>query len=146
MRKNQSSDQAVSQLAENRKKQILIVDDEEGIRFMLETKFSRSGYRVMVAANGLHALQKIRAKVEIDMIVCDLKMPGMTGLEFYQNLRNLGVEIPFLIITGFPDRRTLSQAAKLGVETVLLKPVNQSVLMGHVEKLLNTQLASAQVA
>ena len=120
----------------NEKKRVLIVDDEEGIRFMLESKFTRNGYDVSVAANGLHAMQVVRAQSNFDLIVCDLKMPGQSGLEFFKSIRELGHNIPFLIITGYPQKPLLTDASKLGLKTILLKPVNQEKLMGCVEELI----------
>ena len=62
------------------KASILLVEDEESIRFMLQTKLMKEGYNVTTAANGLHGLQVLRSGKEFDLIICDLKMPGKDGI------------------------------------------------------------------
>lgn len=116
-----------------RKKHILIVDDEEGIRVMLETKLYQCGYNVSVAGGGMHAMQKIRSGKVIDLIICDLKMPGMSGGEFFKQVQAEWPQIPFLLITGFPERDRILEAVRLGVKDVVLKPVKHNDLMGKIK-------------
>ena len=66
---------------------ILVVDDEEGIRSLLEQRLSKIGYKVDVAANGLHALQKLRGGLEPHLVICDIKMQGMNGVELLSQVR-----------------------------------------------------------
>ncbi len=115
---------------------ILVVDDEDAIRFMLENQLFKEGYKVSIAANGLHAMNKIKSDQKYDLIICDLKMPGMAGLEFLTAIRKLGIETPFLIITGFPDKKKIMSAVEQGIGGVMLKPFSNTELIAKIASLL----------
>jgi CheY-like chemotaxis protein len=119
-------------------KSILIVDDDDGIRLMLETKLSRLGFRTSVAGNGLHALQKVRANENYDLIICDLKMPGMSGLEFIKAIRNESnlKDLPVLLITGYPEKQKIMEVVRLGISRVLLKPFKHQQIMALIDEIL----------
>ena len=81
------------------KHQILVVDDEEGIRDMSELLTVRAGYEVSTAQNGLDALLKMK-RASPDIIISDLKMPQMSGFEFLSVVRRRFPEIPVIPISG----------------------------------------------
>jgi CheY-like chemotaxis protein len=119
-------------------KHILIVDDDDGIRIMLEHKLSKLGYRASIAANGLHALQKVRSRETSDLIICDLKMPGMSGLEFIKLIRqaeNLKA-LPVLLITGYPEKQKILEVVRTGINRVLLKPFKHHQIVELIEEIL----------
>ncbi|MCB0392246.1 MAG: response regulator [Bdellovibrionales bacterium] len=120
----------------NSKKHILVIDDEEEIRFLLETKFFKLGYQVSVAATGLQAMQKIKSGSKYDLIICDLKMPKMNGIEFYLESQKLDPNVQFLLITGQPDREKLLKAMKNGVVNIMLKPVKHSDIVEKIIQLI----------
>jgi CheY-like chemotaxis protein len=120
------------------KRSILIIDDEEGIRAMLESRLFKSGFNVDTAGTGLHATQKLRSGNKYDLIICDLKMPGMSGAEVYRELVRLrGKGIPFILMTGYPEKEKLMGAMKSGIEHVLLKPIRFVTLMDKIDSLLS---------
>lgn len=134
-----------------RPKKILIVDDDDGIRMMLETKLFKMGYKAYVAANGLHALQKLRAADQsdlYDMVICDMKMPGMCGLEFIKNLRGDPnfKSLPVLLITGYAEKAKIMEVVRLGISRVLLKPFKHNQIVGLVEEILNDPNTSVVTA
>lgn len=116
-----------------KKPHILLVEDDESIRYMLETKLYKDGYNVSVAANGLHALQVIQSKDNIDLILCDLKMPGKDGLEFFKAMKELKYTVPMVILTGYPEKGKIIQAIREGVRDVLLKPIKHQELMEKIK-------------
>ena len=120
----------------NDKKHILVIDDEEEIRFLFETKFYKMGYRVSTAATGLQAVQKLRSGTFFDLIICDLKMPKMTGIDFYNEMVQLSPTSKFLLITGFPDRQKLVGAMKNGIVNIMLKPVKHSEIVQKIQELI----------
>ncbi len=125
-------------MSEQKKKtHILLVEDDESIRYMLETKLFKSGYTVSVAANGLHALQVIQSKKNIDLILCDLKMPGKDGLEFLKAMKALKFSAPMVILTGYPEKGKIIQAIREGVRDVLLKPIKHQELMDKIKIYIN---------
>lgn len=119
-------------------KHILIVDDDDGIRSMLEQKLFKLGYTCSVAANGLHAMQKVRTLEHYDLVICDLKMPGMSGLDFIKTLRDdqLFKEIPVLLITGYPEKQKIIEAVRTGISRVLLKPFKHHQIAALIEEIL----------
>ena len=123
---------------ESKPKHILIVDDDDGIRAMLEAKLFKLGYKCSVAANGLHALQKIRSLEHYDLIICDLKMPGMSGLELLKALREdkLFKNLPVLLITGYPEKQQIIEVVKTGISRVLLKPFKHAQITSLIDEIL----------
>jgi len=115
---------------------ILLVEDEESIRFMLQTKLMKSGYSVTTAANGLHAIQIVRSGKTFDLILCDLKMPGQNGLDFFIELRKRKVDTPLVILTGFPEKEKILHAIRHGVRDVLLKPMPHAELISKIQDYL----------
>lgn len=115
------------------KAHILIIEDEEGLRFLLESKLIHLGYNVSVAATGRHGLMKIKSGTQFDLILCDLKMPGMDGLELFKEYKQNGGTSPFVILTGYPDKAKIVEAVQLGVQDVILKPVKHGELMGKID-------------
>lgn len=118
-------------------KRILIVDDCDTTRKLLSYIVRERGYKIFLASNGLEALE-VMAGNQVDMVVTDLNMPQMDGLELSRNLRSQDVyrEIPIIMVTtesGEADKR-LGQAA--GVTTYLTKPFSPQRLLYEIEKLL----------
>lgn len=105
-----------------RKKAILIVDDEKNIRFTVAHALKSDDIEVDSAANGVEGLKKLREKV-YDLLLVDLRMPGMTGLEMLRELQKMVVEIPpAVVITAFGIPEQLLEAASLGAIDSLRKP------------------------
>lgn len=129
--------------AQKKKAHILLVEDDESIRFILQTKLYRDGYNVSVAANGLHALQVVRSGQQFDLILCDLKMPGKNGLEFFITIRELNIQAPIVILTGYPDKNKIVQAIRNGVRDVLLKPIKHQDLVEKIKQYLGPDKAPA---
>ena len=115
---------------------ILIIEDEESLRFMLESKLMHVGYTVTVAATGRHALQKLRSGQKFDLILCDLKMPNMSGLDLFREFKDMGGGAPFVLITGYPERAKIMEAIQLGVQDVILKPVKHLELLERIKGFL----------
>ena len=100
---------------------ILIVDDEQNMRVTLFEALSRNGHEVMVEENGRMALEMI-ARQAPDLVITDIKMPGMDGLELLRQVKALRPELPVVIMTGFATVDTAVQAMKQGAFDYLLKP------------------------
>ena len=119
-----------------KKPTILVIDDEEEIRFLLSRRFAREGYSIYTAANGLHARQVLSSHPQIQIVISDLKMPGKDGISFIQELNQAGRQrLQFIILTGYPDQRSIIRAAKLGIAHVLLKPVEMKKILALVESI-----------
>jgi CheY-like chemotaxis protein len=118
------------------KQHILIVDDDESVRYMLETKFMNAGYSVTSAANGSHAIQILQSGKKFALMICDLKMQNKSGIEVIQFLKTTEHKMPVMILTAFPDRDKVMAAASLGVRDVIVKPVRHHELLTMVKSKL----------
>ncbi len=90
------------------KSRILVVDDEESIREFLEIMLRKEGYEVTTAEDGAKGLEIIKKK-NFDLVISDLQMPNMTGLELLKNVRDSYPELLFMMITAFGPPRQLSK-------------------------------------
>jgi DNA-binding NtrC family response regulator len=100
---------------------VLVVDDERPTRLLLEKELPRAGYAVTSAESGEGALEQVRVK-DFDVILLDLKMPGIGGMEVLRRIRESGAEAEVVILTGHPDVDSAITAMKLGAYDYLTKP------------------------
>ncbi len=100
---------------------VLVVDDERPTRLLLEKELPRSGFTVTTAESGEQALEQARAQ-DFDVILLDLKMPGMGGMEALRQVRASGTSAEVVILTGHPDVSSAIEAMKLGAYDYLTKP------------------------
>ncbi len=103
------------------KAKILVVDDEESIREFLEIMLRKEGYEITLAEDGLKAKEFIQKK-SFDMIISDLQMPNMTGIELLKYVRQDYPEMLFMMITAFGTTETAVEAMKMGAYDYLTKP------------------------
>ncbi len=116
-------------------KRILIIDDEESIRKAFSLSLEDAGYEADTAADGFKGLEKLK-KGHYDMILLDLKMPGMDGVATLREIRKLHKDLPVYIITAFHAEffEQLQKATKDGIEFELLrKPIDSDDLCAIVD-------------
>jgi DNA-binding response OmpR family regulator len=111
------------------KKKVLIVDDEKEICWLLSQALSEEGYQVSVAHSGKEGLSRVRKNGEVDLLVLDLHLPDMNGLDLLEQVRALGLQTPTVVITAFGDEESRERAAALGVRGFLDKPFEVSTLL-----------------
>ena len=117
---------------------ILVVDDEEIVRDSLASWLQEDGYRVDTAPDGPTALAKL-AQQPYDILLVDLKMPGMDGLQVLAQAKNLQPDAPVIIMTAYATVDTAVQAMKQGAYDYLVKPFEPEELSLLVGKLTNVQ-------
>jgi len=115
-------------------KTILVVDDEQNMRIALYETLSRNGYQVSVAENGRMALDMLQRNTP-DLVITDIKMPEMDGIEMLQRIRRHNVDVPVLIMTGYATVATAVEAMKLGAMDYILKPFPIEVIEDAVGKI-----------
>ncbi|HLF85484.1 MAG TPA: HD domain-containing phosphohydrolase [Nitrospiria bacterium] len=103
------------------KEKILIIDDEESIRQLCTAALISQDYQVRCASNGIEGLKMVGYE-SFDLILTDIMMPGMGGLQFIISLREVDAEIPIIVITGHGTVETAIESLKLGVQGFLMKP------------------------
>jgi len=100
---------------------VLVVDDEASIRDLLAKMLALTEYQVDVAADGQSAIERMRA-APCDLLIVDLKLPGIDGLSVIREAKQLKPDLPVIIITGFSTEVSAIEAVDLGVSGYLTKP------------------------
>ena len=116
-------------------KRILIVDDEPAHRLMLRAHLEQAGFQVLEAALGQEALDRLAAE-PVDLILLDLMMPGLAGLEVLEQLSAHGHAAPAIIMTAYGTIDSAVKALKIGAEDYLTKPLDTDELLLKIEKIL----------
>ena len=115
---------------------ILVIDDEQSIRNLLDTILRRKGYDVVLADSGRQGLELFRRE-RPDVIVLDLKMPEMDGLTVLQQIKNLDPGKPVIILTGAGTAEAEKQVRALGVTEYVEKEFSLHLLGDSLKRLLN---------
>ncbi|MFO7727602.1 MAG: response regulator [Desulfonatronovibrio sp.] len=114
---------------------ILVVDDEESLREICMDALKDEDYQVFQAENGREALEVI-ASNEIDLVISDLRMPVMNGLELLEKIKQKQLDVDFLVMTGFATIETAVECMKMGAADYLPKPFNINHLLVKVGKVV----------
>jgi two-component system response regulator RegA len=113
---------------------VLIVDDDETFRTRLQRAFEQRNWEAGVVASGVEALQFARERSP-DLVLVDLRMPGMSGLDVVQELRALDSSMAIIVLTGYGSIPTAISATKLGADYYLSKPADADQILGVYEHL-----------
>lgn len=116
-------------------KRILVVDDEESLRRVTQMKLEQAGYQAVTASDGAEALA-VLAKGPQDLVITDLKMPGMTGIEMLRQIKLEYPEVIVIVVTAFGTIESAVEAMRLGAYDYLIKPVNAEALKLVVSRAL----------
>lgn len=117
--------------------QILIVDDEARMLRVLEIMLQKMGYEISCASNGMEALQSLQES-PADLVVSDLRMPGMDGIELLNQLRAQGNNVPFIIMTAHGTIQSAVESMKLGACDYILRPFDMEALELSINRILAT--------
>ena len=118
-----------------KKRQILVVDDEPKMARVLELMLKSMGHAVLTAGNGVQALA-LFGRNAVDLIITDLRMPEMDGMELLARLREQGSDVPVMVITAHGTVETAITAMKHGACDYILRPFDLDALMLAVERAL----------
>jgi len=114
---------------------ILVVDDEETLRDMLFDALTIAQYDPIVAVDGADARIKLRQN-QIDLVVADINMPNVTGLELLEMLRESGNQVPVILLTAQIDRHDVTAGLKTGADDYIKKPFGLEELILRIEAVL----------
>ncbi|WP_422359957.1 sigma-54-dependent transcriptional regulator [Reichenbachiella sp.] len=120
-------------------KKILIVDDEPDICLLLKKYFKKKGYEVYSQPNGEEAIKWLKTN-EVDLVICDFKLPDYTGLEILQKIKIINSDIQVIIITGYSDVRVAVDALKKGAYDYVTKPLYPDEILVTVEQALSVKV------
>ncbi len=112
---------------------VLVVDDEEAVLRLISRILDASGYEVVIASDGLHAVELL-ATTTFDAIISDIDMPRMTGMQLLQAVRQGDFDVPVVLMTGAPSLASATQAVSLGATLYLTKPIDMTQLQETVAR------------
>lgn len=112
---------------------ILVVDDEETVRNLLQRTLAEAGYNVTTAANGEETLSVV-SQGEVEVVLLDIKMPGMSGIEVLGKLTADWPDICVIIVTAVVDTQTAVEALKMGAYDYITKPFNRDEVVKKVKE------------
>ena len=117
---------------------ILVVDDEESIREIFYIGITHSGYECETAPSGIEALELMEQKY-FDVVITDIQMPGLSGIELVQKIREKYAETSVIVMTGFFENFDYVKIIKLGAKDFVQKPVRVSELLIRLRRVLHEQ-------
>ena len=117
---------------------ILVVDDDPNILEVLQTRLESHGYAVETATGGEEALARLR-KGSTDLLITDLKMPGMDGLQLVERMKTIDAGLPTIFLTAHGSIPDAVRAMKLGAYDFLVKPYSGNDLMAMIRRALDSR-------
>jgi CheY-like chemotaxis protein len=122
------------------KGRILFVDDEEAIVDVTGRKLQNFGYEVVTTTSSLEALEIFKTRAHtFDLVVTDMTMPGMTGLELSKQLLKINPDLPIVLCTGFSEEITPEKIKKTGIREMVMKPVVRDELARAIGNALKSE-------
>ncbi len=121
------------------KGKVLVVDDEEDIRDVIRMQLEERGFRVIEATNGEEAIEMLHSEnnlVNVGLMLCDIRMPKVNGVEAIDYLKQHAPGIPIVVVTGYPDTQLATELMKKGVKDYLVKPVEREKLLQVVDNII----------
>jgi len=120
---------------------ILVVDDEESVRDLLQRVLKEAGYNVVTAANGQEALDKM-SELSIGVVLLDIKMPGLDGFQVLDHIRQRS-DIPVIMLTAIGEVTNVRDSLALGADDYIRKPFKTRELLARIQaKLRRAETAS----
>src|SRR5881396_3249136 len=114
---------------------LLIADDDPGLRQSLERTLTREGYRVILASDGNAALERLQAG-GVDLVLTDLKMPGLSGIELLRAVKAIAADVDVILLTAFGTVEEAVKAMKEGAYDFLTKPFQRAQLLRLIRQAL----------
>jgi len=118
-------------------KKVLIVDDSKSIRNEVSDVLTRAGYSVVEASDGAEALARLTENANVSLVVLDVNMPGMNGLDLLERIKceHATLNLPVLMLTTEAERALVERAKTAGAKGWLLKPIKPELLVNTVTRL-----------
>ncbi len=118
---------------------ILIVDDEQDARDIYKDRLEKAGYNTLLAENGEEAIKILRSgnnMVNVGLILSDIRMPKVNGIECIEFLKQQAPGIPVVVLTGYPDTDMAANLISRGVKAYLVKPIDKERMLNLVKEIV----------
>jgi DNA-binding NtrC family response regulator len=118
---------------------ILLAEDDEALRELLDLSLTQAGYLVTCCINGVDLLERLEEGDPFDLVITDLRMPGCNGLEVLEQHQQQSPQVPFICMTAFGDQQTHEHAHHLGAAVTVNKPfdLDEMIELVHATSLRN---------
>ena len=123
-------------MKDNPRKTILLADDDESVRRVLEFQLTEAGFTVLSSSDGSDALSQFGSN-DVDCVVTDLRMPRLSGLELLEKIKAINSEVPVIVVTAFGEVETAVTAMKSGAFDYINKPFNRDEILLTIERALS---------
>lgn len=120
----------------DKKKTILVIDDDQSILSIFEYILNEAGYETVTAVDGYNAIEKVK-NTKFDLVFTDVKMPGLSGIDTYKEIRKLDPKLLVVMMTGYSVDELLKEAFELGAYGVIYKPFDMEEVLSIIEKIFN---------
>ncbi|MGI6711480.1 MAG: response regulator [Bacillota bacterium] len=120
------------------KSSILIVDDQLGVRQLLYEALKDDYQNVFLAGSGVEAITKVEEH-KPDLVIMDMKMPRMNGIEVMENMSKMGYRCPVIMMTAYGELEVISQATQMGIKSYITKPFDLKELKQLIKDTLNDE-------
>ena len=125
--------------ASSTKGKILIIDDESEVREVLRLHLESANYNVIEATDGEEGVNMMKSGsnlLQVGMIICDIRIPKVNGIEAIDFLKKNAPSIPIIVVTGYPDSDLAVSLLKKGVKDYMVKPIEKAKLLEKVAEVL----------
>jgi len=119
-----------------RRATVLVVDDEELVRCVTQELLGCMGYDAVAVTTGEEAVELVRGGLRPDLVLLDVVMPGMGGIEAFRKLRELVPGIPVLLSSGFTDTRAAAELMDEGLNGIITKPYRMESLSDRIKEVI----------
>ncbi len=120
-------------------KKVLVVDDSRLVRHQVSLALRQAGIQITEAVDGVEGFAKVESEPDIGMVLCDVNMPNMGGLELLEKVKSSGTpaaSLPFVMLTSESQQPLIDRARKAGAKGWVIKPFRAELLVAAVRKLL----------
>jgi two-component system chemotaxis response regulator CheY len=124
-------------------KRILVIDDSETIRQQVRQALASTGYEIVEAVDGVDGLEKLQSLADLDLALCDVNMPRMSGLDMITEVQRIGLKVPVLMLTTEGQPSLIRRAREAGAKGWIVKPFKPELLVAAVNKLVNSPQPAA---
>ena len=114
---------------------ILIIDDNESVRYTLESVLEEAGFKTSAVEDGLKAIEEVKSK-SYDLIICDMKLPKMDGMQILEEMMKITPETPLIFLTAFGDIKNAVEAMRKGAFDYITKPFDNEDMIITIRKAL----------
>jgi two-component system chemotaxis response regulator CheY len=122
-------------------KRVLVIDDSSAVRQQIRNTLSGAGYEVLEAIDGVDGLDKLQKSTDIELALCDVNMPRMTGLEMVVEAKRVGVTVPIIMLTTEGQPSMIRRARDAGARGWIVKPFKPELLIIAVNKIVSAKAA-----